>query len=65
MSIEKINDVRTIMIHKMCKCGGEFKPDGMCLMSNPPQYPHICLKCGERETFTSKYPKLDYIEIEK
>lgn len=44
MSIEKINNVKTIMIHKICKCGGEFKPDGMCLMSNPPQYPHICLK---------------------
>ncbi len=47
-----------------CKTGYmEWK--GMTLMSDPPQYPHICDKCGTEKTFIGiHYPCQSYREIE-
>lgn len=58
------NPIREYVVHAMCECGGEFVPDGMVLMSSPPQYPHICNKCGASVTFNKKYPSIEYEEID-
>ena len=63
---EKRTEVRTIMVRLMCdKCGeGEMKPTGVCLTSNPPQYPHKCNKCGAEVTVRGKtYPRAEYEEV--
>lgn len=45
-------------------CGGEFNPTGISLMSNPPQYPHVCNKCGKEETSRGfKFPRTVIEEI--
>lgn len=51
--------VNTFLVHLMCdKCdGGEMMPTGIALLSNPPQYPHKCNKCGHQVNVTgNKYP---------
>lgn len=57
---ERKTELKTYMVRAYCDCGGEFKPTGMKLMINPPQYPHVCEKCGAEETFKDKYPTLQY-----
>lgn len=44
----------TDAIHE--SCGGKFLPIGIALLSNPPQYPHVCDTCGAKKTFKSRYP---------
>lgn len=56
--------VREYIVHAMCECGGEFIPGDMVLMSDPPQYPHKCNKCGTSATFNKKYPSIEYEEID-
>ena len=46
------------------KCGGTMIPTGMCLMSNPPKYPHKCDKCGFEETYNVSYPNIEFEEEE-
>ena len=42
-------------------CGeGFYRSTGISLMSNPPQYPHICNKCEDRKTFNCIYPRIMY-----
>lgn len=64
---EKRTEVRTFMVRLMCdKCGeGEMKPTGVQLLSNPPQYPHRCDKCGFETTIRGgkAYPRIDYEEV--
>lgn len=62
---EKRVPVNTYLVRLMCdKCdGGEMKPTGECLTSNPPQYPHRCDKCGHMERVRGKtYPRLEHEE---
>lgn len=53
-------EVKTYRVKLMCDtkdCTGEMLPDGRCLMSNPPQYPHVCNVCGNTDNvFGKKYP---------
>jgi hypothetical protein len=45
-------------------CGeGNMKPTNMVLTSNPPQYPHVCDKCGATQTFCRTYPYVRYVPI--
>ncbi len=48
------------------ECGeGFMERTGVVLTSNPPQYPHVCDKCGTEKTFTGiHYPCQNYREIE-
>lgn len=46
------------------KCGGIMVPTGMCLMSNPPQYPHVCNGCGFTATYNKSYPTIEFEEEE-
>jgi len=39
-------------------CGGEMKPTGTCLTSNPAQYPHECDGCGTVLNKWSTYPQI-------
>lgn len=57
-------EVKTHVTHAMCDCGGEFKPTNMILSTFPVQYPHDCNKCGKREIFYERYPKIEYEEEE-
>ncbi len=59
-------EVNTYLIRYLCdECGkGTLNPTGIALTSYPPQYPHICDKCGRNETFWEKYPKTVYEPVE-
>ena len=48
----KKTEVKTFLVECICdNCGeGKMKPTGTCLTSNPPQYPHVCDKCGATVT---------------
>jgi len=54
--IERSVDVKTVLVHADCECGGEFKTTGEAYMCNPPKYVHICNKCGDWMTSRDKYP---------
>lgn len=43
-------------------CGEELEPEGMMLMTDPPQYPHKCTGCGAEEILQERYPKVSYRE---
>ena len=45
------------------KCGTEMYFSGEVLLSYPPQFPHVCPKCGFMITTKEQYPKLKYIPI--
>ena len=46
------------------KGGGEYLPTGVVLLSNPPQYPHKCNRCGETKVFNQKYPRYEYEQMD-
>ena len=48
--------VRSILVKMVCECGGFMKPTGVCLTSYPPQYPHVCDKCGTNAGYRVSYP---------
>lgn len=58
-------EVKVIKVTLECeKCGGEMKSTGQALMSNPPQYPHECKKCGNTRNIRGKqYPYIEYEAI--
>jgi predicted RNA-binding Zn-ribbon protein involved in translation (DUF1610 family) len=56
---ERTYQVRTVGVEYVCdQCGaGTMQLRGnTMLMSNPPQYPHQCDKCGHRQDLLAKYP---------
>jgi hypothetical protein len=53
--------VKTVLVRMLCKCGGEMKPTGQCYTSYPPQYPHVCDKCGTNATYNVSYPEIRYV----
>jgi hypothetical protein len=42
---------------------GVMRPTGVMLMSNPPQYPHLC-SCGASATFRVQYPHIEFRDTE-
>lgn len=64
MSNERQSEVKTIRHQLFCDCGGEMLPTGYCLTSFPPQYPHICSRCGKEQTIRGKeFPYITYEEV--
>ena len=64
--LEEEQKVETYYVRLYCECGGEMKPNGMSLMSNPPQYPHNCDRCGYKENISDKrYPLTIYKYVKK
>ena len=60
--------VTPVQVNRICSCGGRFEiqdQDGitLTLTTYPPQYLHICNKCGKIEHFPKQYPYIEY-EIE-
>lgn len=50
-------------VYYICdNCGSDqVLPTGVCLMSSPPQYPHICKKCSTTYVFRNiRYPYIKY-----
>ena len=42
-----------------------MRPTGKVLMSNPPQYPHKCVVCGNTENLLRQYPYQRLVAIEE
>lgn len=61
-SFETNVNVRVVYVRRLCSCGGEMKPGYYVLTSNPPQYPHVCDRCGRSETYLVCYPEVRYEE---
>lgn len=62
--IERVIDVKMVLVHADCKCGGEFKATGEALMCNPPKYVHICSKCGDHMNSRECYPQTRLVPVE-
>lgn len=59
--MEKKIEVKTYQIDYICDtCNeGKMRPTGISFPTNPPQYPHVCDKCGAAQTFRNKiYPAI-------
>ena len=55
---EVTKEVKMFNTRAICECGGEFEATGVELTTNPPQYPHRCDLCGDREVFDTIYPTM-------
>ena len=55
-------EVKTFLKVAKCDCGGTFERnyDAPVLTSYPPQYQHVCNKCGEIFMSTNTYPQTIY-----
>lgn len=64
MGIEK-SAVVTYRVKMKCEyCpDGYMESTGQTLMSNPPQYPHVCSVCRSVKTFLQIYPNIEYEEV--
>ena len=62
--MEKRTDVKTVRVSLFCdECGEEMLPTGEALMSNPPQYPHVC-KNGHKVNIRRKtYPYIEFVDL--
>lgn len=65
--MEKIAESKVFQVLMICdKCGkGEMRQTGTVLMSNPPQYPHKCVVCGNTENLLHRYPYQRLVAIEE
>ena len=63
MSKEIRKEVRTFLVHLKCNCGGKMLATGMCLTSDPPQYPHECVECDLIVNKDTTYPCIQHEEI--
>jgi len=56
-----LKPLEVFRIHKMCTCGGQYKPTGeTALLSMPPQFVHACDKCKQVRSFKNSYPAIGY-----
>ena len=65
---ERRTEVKTFRVDYICDtCGkGIMCSTGVTLMSNPPQYPHMCLECDATQTFTGiTYPRLEHEDAQE
>lgn len=47
-------------------CGEEMEATGGVLLSDPPQYVHVCPKCNAKQNIRNKqYPYIKYEDVEK
>lgn len=61
----KSNEVKVYIDRLYCnECGTEMEQGDIVLCTYPPQYPHICPKCGFRITTDIKYPNVRYENID-
>lgn len=65
MSTERIEDMKIVLVHQMCDCGGEFIMVGKGIKGPAPRLAHKCSKCGDFHTFDREYPCIRYDKIGK
>ncbi|MFH1626120.1 MAG: hypothetical protein ABID54_13335 [Pseudomonadota bacterium] len=55
----RITPVKAFLEELMCPlCKVPMVATGKMLTSNPPSYPHICMKCGKRMNVNKLYPSV-------
>ena len=57
-----MTQVRTYNVRLYCDCGEELAWNGLGLLTNPPQFPHTCPKCGFTTTLPEHYPAETTVE---
>ena len=65
---ERISKVETVLVEMVCEqCGeGMMVAKGDVLLSNPPQYRHICNNCGFTTYYTGvTYPHTKIVPVEE
>lgn len=65
---EKYTPVETVKVEYVCdKCGvGTMTRDNrkpFAYLTDPAQFPHICLHCKHEQTFTVNYPTTGYRDV--
>jgi len=62
---EKREELAVYAVEYFCdKCGEVMMWNGVCLTSNPAQYPHVCVN-GHTKNFLCSYPRKAYVYKEK
>lgn len=62
----KGKEMKCVEQHLYCeRCGTEMERTGQVLLSCPPKYPHICPKCGYKETHLKGYPCTEFVNIKE
>lgn len=55
------SDIKPERVDKMCRvCASPLRANGMVYPTSPPQYEHVCDRCGNVEVFFEKYPYIDF-----
>ena len=63
--MEEISYLKPIMVKMKCdKCGKGYmkRANDTVLLSNPPQYEHICENCAHIETYSKSYPYREVVD---
>lgn len=63
--MEEISYLKPIMVKMKCdKCGKGYmkRANNTVLLSNPPQYEHICENCAHIETYSKSYPYIEFVD---
>ena len=63
--MEEISYLKPIMVKMKCdKCGKGYmkRANDTVLLSNPPQYEHICENCAHIETYFRSYPYIEFVD---
>jgi hypothetical protein len=64
--METRTEVKTFEIDMLCdKCGGKMRPTGLVHHTCPPQFPHECKTCHERQTYRMQYPYIKHVTVEQ
>jgi hypothetical protein len=64
--MEEISYLKPIMVKMKCdKCGKGYmkRANDTVLLSNPPQYEHICENCAHIETYSKSYPYIEFVDL--
>jgi len=63
---EEQHEAKVIIVDYICDVCKEGKmiPTGMVLSSYPPQYPHVCNKCGSTTNLKETYPTTRFVKVE-
>lgn len=63
--MEEISYLKPIILKMKCdKCGKGYmkRANNTVLLSNPPQYEHICENCAHIETYSKSYPYIEFVD---
>jgi len=67
--MEREFKAEVIIIRQICErdnCGGEMvRGESIAFLTDPPQYPHVCGKCGYTTNFPVSYPTTRFRQIEE